>query len=221
MASGKTVLVVCDNRRRLARAFMRMQEHYDSPEFRGRIFTKREFREWQKKTSGRFTYYDDWAGFNLPSDTLAPFYDGQFLHLTSGEKYLLRLLKRAGEHEYVIAAVKNEDFDSIVRHEFAHMAFFFSPDYRAEAVGALVRYKGYWALRNMVIDLHLHHPDVISDEIIAYAISGTACWLPPEIENAIWAESGRLDAIFRKHFGFALNGKAVSDLMKYMKVVEF
>lgn len=49
----------------LASTFLRFQEHYESPEFRGKIFTLDEYKEWYMTNSpnsikkGIFTYYED------------------------------------------------------------------------------------------------------------------------------------------------------------------
>jgi len=55
---------------------LRFEEYYESPRFKGRIFTFDEYRKWYVKNSpkgkktGRFTYYSDWSGFNIPSYAL-------------------------------------------------------------------------------------------------------------------------------------------------------
>lgn len=63
-----------------AATFLRFQEHYESPEFRGKIFTLEEYQRWyiahspRGQTTGAFTYEEDWTGFNIPSEILDPFY---------------------------------------------------------------------------------------------------------------------------------------------------
>ena len=78
-------------RKEAASTFLRFQEHYESPQFRGKIFSLDEFKEWytanseKGKAKGKFTYYDDWGGFNIPSYILEPFYKGLFNPLSEKE----------------------------------------------------------------------------------------------------------------------------------------
>lgn len=73
----------------LAATFLRVQEHYESPRFHGRIFSLEQFMDWYAKRYGNFTYYEDWAGFNVPSTALQPFYEGKFDPLSEKEKEFL------------------------------------------------------------------------------------------------------------------------------------
>jgi hypothetical protein len=85
-------LLTFDNQIDLTSTFLRFQEHYESPFFKGKYFTLDEFKEWYIKTSpngkksGKFTYYTDWGGFNIPSYILKPFYNGAFNPLSENEK---------------------------------------------------------------------------------------------------------------------------------------
>lgn len=57
----------------LASTFLRFQEHFESPSFKGKIFSLDDYKRWYIKHSpngqktGEFTYYSDWSGFNIPS----------------------------------------------------------------------------------------------------------------------------------------------------------
>ena len=73
----------------LASTFLRFQEHYGSPRFRGRRFTLEEYMDWYAAEYGGFTYFDDWEGFNIPSWVLSPFRNGEFDPLLRKEKKLL------------------------------------------------------------------------------------------------------------------------------------
>ena len=44
--------------------FLRVQEHYESPQFHGRIFTLEQYMDWYVAENGAFTYFQDWSGFN-------------------------------------------------------------------------------------------------------------------------------------------------------------
>ena len=70
----------------LTSTFLRVQEHYESPQFHGRIFTLEQYMDWYVARYGSFSYYQDWSGFNVPSTAFQPFYDGKFDPLTEKEK---------------------------------------------------------------------------------------------------------------------------------------
>ena len=84
----------------LASTFLRFQEYYESPKFRGKIFSFYEYKKWytanspKGKKTGKFTYYKDWGGFNIPSYVLKPFYQGKFNPLSNKEKKFLRAFKK-------------------------------------------------------------------------------------------------------------------------------
>lgn len=220
MSHGRAVLIVSPNKWRLARGFARMQEHYDSPEFRGQIFTVSQLRKWNEKIFGSFTYYDDWTGFNFPSSNLIPFYAGFFPRLSLEERALLRLLERAGGHEYVAGAVQNDNFPHIVRHEYGHIELYFSFAYREEITEVLRKQRAYPELRKIMLGLQVYHSDVIDDEIVVYSVSGTYEWLGPDMERCFQEIKNDLGVIHKKYFDVLLADRAVSDLLKYMKVVE-
>src|ERR1700730_3525707 len=77
----------------LTATFLRVQEHYESPRFHGRIFSLEQYMDWYASRYGNFTYYQDWAGFNVPSTALQPFYEGKFDPLSEKEMQLLGVFK--------------------------------------------------------------------------------------------------------------------------------
>ena len=105
----------------LALSFLRFQEYYESPRFRGKFFSIKEFKDWYRKKYGRFSYASDWAGFNVPSYVFDPFLRGQFGRLSRLEKRLLKLIGNQTKPFYVIGTYKNSDgcFD----HEFSHALY--------------------------------------------------------------------------------------------------
>ncbi len=59
--------------------------------------------DWYAKRYGNFTYYEDWAGFNVPSTAMQPFYEGKFDPLSEKERQLLQLFEGTlSERFYVI-----------------------------------------------------------------------------------------------------------------------
>lgn len=83
-----------DKQSQLASTFLRFQEFYESPKFRGRTFTRAEFEEYYTQEHGSFSYLEDWAGFNLPSDVLHPFLNGDFDPLSDEEVSLLQYFRQ-------------------------------------------------------------------------------------------------------------------------------
>ena len=89
----KIFLLEFENQKDITSSLLRFQEHYESPEFKDKIFTLEEFKKWYSSIKGGFTYYTDWNGFNIPSHILTPFYEGKFNPLTKEEQMILNLFK--------------------------------------------------------------------------------------------------------------------------------
>ncbi|MDP3881977.1 MAG: hypothetical protein Q8Q31_03835 [Nanoarchaeota archaeon] len=135
--------VIYPDDRKLGLAMIRFAEFYESPHFQGRNFTFQDYARWylansqggQKK--GKFTYYDDWPGFNLPSRTLEPFYNGEFDPLRRGELELLDSFRhKRGEKFYIIAS-SQEATPDLIRHEIAHGLFDMREGYQREVLRVL------------------------------------------------------------------------------------
>src|SRR5262245_26903475 len=83
-------LLVFETQYELASTFLRFQEHYESPKFRKKIFSLEEFMDWYgQENKGKFSYFKDWAGFNIPSTEFEPFLEGKFDPLLEKEKRLM------------------------------------------------------------------------------------------------------------------------------------
>lgn len=130
------IQVEMDSQLELASTFIRIQEHYESPEFRNKIFTLGQFREWYAKKYGSFTYYDDWNGFNIPSSAIRPFRTGMFDPLTEQEIKLLSLIPDRLEPYYVIGFHSGE---SALEHEICHGLYFIDEQYRNEVNKVIIR----------------------------------------------------------------------------------
>lgn len=117
-------------------ALVRFQEYYESPKFRGKVFTKREVDQFFKANG--LNYYSDVSGCNFPSFVLEPFLDGKFKRLSRKEKDFLAALsakKPLRSRFYVIATAKNSDALTY-KHETMHALYWASFRYRL----------GVWAL---------------------------------------------------------------------------
>lgn len=149
----------------LASTFLRIQEHYESARFKGRVFTLEEFMDWYAEQFGAFTYFEDWSAFNVPSTALRPFYDGQFEPLLVKERRLLALFRTVREPFYVIGISDEQD----LHHELAHALYYMRPDYR-RAVKAAMRKYTTTALAKRLSAMG-YHRSVLADEVHAYLVS--------------------------------------------------
>lgn len=151
----------------LCSTFLRFQEHYESPKFKGKIFTLDEFKEWYTIEKGSFSYYTDWSGFNIPSYVLNPFYEGKFNPLEEKEKAFLEYFKEKQGKFYIIGTYGDEQ--SLLEHEIAHGLFYINDDYREEALKILSKvelFEVYAYLQKLG-----YHQSVWEDEAHAYLLS--------------------------------------------------
>ncbi|MDO8803127.1 MAG: ABC transporter ATP-binding protein [Elusimicrobiota bacterium] len=149
--------------RQLAGTFMRVQEHYESAEFHGKVFTKAEFlAAYAKVPHGSYSNYYDWDGFNVPASAFSRFYAGEFEPLDAAEKALLELVSKL-RAEYVIGTVKG---GGALRHERAHALYAMNPRYRAEA-RALLKTADLEGINAMLKRL-AYHSSVWEDEAHAW-----------------------------------------------------
>ena len=158
----------------LAKTFLRFQEHFESPKFRGKIFSLDEYKKWYilnspiGKKTGKFTYYRDWGGFNIPSKVLIPFYKGKFNPLSKEEKVILKLFKNKRKKKfYIIATFKNSG-RYLLKHEIAHGLFYTNLKYKREVIKILKRIdqKVKRQITNYLAKYGGgYHPSVWTDEI--------------------------------------------------------
>lgn len=177
----------------LASTFLRFQEHYESRQFRHRVFSLERFMDWYAERHGAFTYYEDWAGFNLPSTAFDAFRTGRFDPLLQKERRLLRMFEREPRPFYVIGTAS----DAELKHELAHALYFTRPDYRRE-VRAAVRGQDTSTLEQRLGEMG-YHSSVIADEVQAYLVSG-ARGVPTRDLAPL---RRRVQAIYRRHAALA------------------
>jgi len=185
----------------LAATFLRFQEHYESPKFRGLIFGWEEFMDWYAEEKGSFSYFEDWSGFNLPSTVFEPFLAGSFDPLTRKEAALLEAVRGLPEPFYVIATVSG--CSEALVHEIVHGLYFVRPDYR-RAVSECLAAVDTRRLHRVLAKIG-YHQDVFDDEINAYLLTGRASQMN-------WFDARRLQKalrrVFIEHFGFDVCAKA-------------
>lgn len=161
---------------------LRPQEYFESPEFKGRIFTLEEFKIWYTANSpngqktGEFTYYTDWNGFNFPSHVLDPFYDGAFNPLSDKERQFLNLFEERKNKPFYFIGTHREkplDLKGDLKHELGHALFYASPAYRLEVLGVLegMNKDHRREVVNYLASTGGYHPDVFVDETHAHLLA--------------------------------------------------
>ncbi len=152
----------------LASTFLRFEEFYESPEFRGKIFTLKEFKEWYTKEKGAFTYYEDWPAFNIPSSVLKPFIEGEFDPLSNAEKQLISLFKNESGIFYIIGVVAGAE--SLCDHELAHALFFTQSEYSKQVLSILKRYN-ISEIKQELRGMSGYCEEVLDDEVNAWILT--------------------------------------------------
>lgn len=172
--TGDLVHVTYPSQESLAKAFCRMQEHYESPKFRGEIFTLGQLRSWYSQNHGAWTYYQDWNGFNFPSSVLDLFKQGMFDPLSLEEAELFEALRYIPGKFYIIGTHPGSDSD-VVPHEELHALYYANEPYRREIEAVLdcVFPANLSRLKNHLRELG-YHEAVIQDEVHAYLGASTA-----------------------------------------------
>ncbi len=163
-------LLEFNDRKDLAYTFLRFQEYYENPHFSGKIFSWPQFRSWYKKYTKRktFTYHLDWAGFNVPSYVLDPFYQGQFKNITKKEQTFLDLFSKRKEKFYVIGYTKGRD--NVLQHETTHARFYINEKYRNAVLKIIKKYNVQEIYQ--LLSAQMYNYKVWDDELNAYAVNG-------------------------------------------------
>ena len=211
----KIYLVLCKKQYKLAATFMRFQEYYESPRFKGQIFSIEEYMDWYAEERGNFTYFQDWGGFNIPSWVLQPFYKGKFDPLTE-KKAFLELFRGLIGDFYIIGATwdtKKREFENTVKHEFVHGLFFTEAEYRQKVVEELKKHNTS-RIEHSLSKIG-YAPSVYYDEMNAYLLTGAKSL---EREGAPRSKITKLTAVvkrvFEEHFGYVVSYAKIEDILK-------
>ena len=137
------------NQYELASTFIRLQEFYESPykEIKGKYFELDQYMDLYVKDQkdNKFTYFEDWNGFNVPGNIIQEFKDKFEEHFTNKEYDLFQSLRKSGKtydkswkgckkihkEKYYIIAVVDKGKDTI-QHEIAHGLYYLNKDYKRE-----------------------------------------------------------------------------------------
>jgi len=183
--TGKVYLFLFDDMFDLCMHFLRYQEHYESPEFHDKQFSLVEFMEWYAKRFGEgvFTYTKDWAGFNIPSNTIwkvhahgiADYnkYDAAMLAAYNKISSNTQLVDGCTKFDnfYILGACRSDL--AVLGHELAHGLYATDAEYRKEIT------KCSRALPKPIVKRMFTHllrigytQHVLEDELQAYMSTG-------------------------------------------------
>jgi hypothetical protein len=164
----------------LCMQFLRYQEFYESPnaKFRGHSFDLLSFMEWYSfsRKQGYFSYPIDWAGFNIPGETIKKVWDAgipdksiyDFEMLLLYQKFLAQY---PDNKFYIIGACKGAT--KTMKHELAHGLFYTQPEYKTE-MSKLVKNltKPFYTKMCKSLKKIGYTPKVYVDECQAYLSTG-------------------------------------------------
>jgi len=134
----KVILVEADSQYALCSMFLRPQEFYESPyaNIRGRYFTLEEYMDTCVRTTGAFTYYSDWCGFNIPSKSFVAFVNLFQYSLSAKENLLVNsirnLIPNLEDDFYIIGVCKGKWNKEALNHELAHAFWYLDANYQSE-----------------------------------------------------------------------------------------
>lgn len=221
-------LVTSKSQHRLAMTFVRFQEHFESPEFAGKVFTLEEFADWYaSQHDDFFSYSDDWSGFNIPSWVLEKFRVGMFDPLSLKEKRFLQRTNFIGDPAYFIGMNVAKGIKiGTLRHEMVHALEYVRPDFGedmrnnlcvsrdigpfAQVLGRLLR-----KLREMG-----YGESVLESEAVAYLITGLAPELSGLDPDFVKSMCNVLRARFKKHFGFSIHRADAVSILDRIHVID-
>jgi hypothetical protein len=167
---------------RMSLSFMRFQENYESPKFRGKYFDSLEYIEWYCKSRDQkyFSYMEDWGGFNIPNtvvermmENLDDFSRFEKNIIDSNNKIRFDLESRSKKVKkyYLIGALSGDE--STIDHELSHGLWHTNIKYKRNAK-KLVSEIGTKNLSHLYFWLKEvgYHKSVFDDEITAYLSTG-------------------------------------------------
>ena len=127
-------LYIFPNQYELASTFIRLQEFYESPykQIRGKYFTLEKFMDLYAKDQkkNKFTYFEDWNGFNVPGNIVMHFQYMFLNNITEKEEKLFSKITYLNGEFYIIG-VDNKGKNTI-EHEVAHGLYYLNKDYNKQ-----------------------------------------------------------------------------------------
>lgn len=150
--------------------------------------------DWYADRYGAFTYYEDWSGFNVPSNMLEPFYAGKFDPLSKKEERFLGMFRSERKPFYVIG-VANDGSHTDILHELAHALYFTNTEYR-NAVEKEMRAYDTSKMKRKLAKMG-YAQNVLHDEVHAYLATPGGKLEPSE--RPLAGLRTKLRAIFKRY----------------------
>lgn len=189
---------------------LRFVEYYESPEFKGKIFTLGDYLYWYAKTYDDIDYFEYFVAFNFPAAILTPFRNGLFNPLSKNEAWLVECLSKISDLDYVIASSENSNR---VEHELLHALVYLFPDYEKMVLGIVKKFKPIEILQEL---RYLGYSRfVMADEVNSYIAEPGRCILGKPKSDLRKA----LREAFKRHFGFPIRrGMILNEFFKDLVV---
>lgn len=164
-------LLLGDSLADLGRAFVRVQEFYESPSklFRGKFFPLAKFKAWYCRTqseTGKFSYYRDFGGYNVPGDVFLDWATTYAGNENEDEQGLLGLIGALPKDFYVIGAPA--DSATTIDHELSHAFFHLFPEYRKLMVSMFDDFDLRGVRR--YLNGNMYAEPQFADEIVSYVM---------------------------------------------------
>ena len=179
-----------------AMLFARYQEFYESPVkgIRNKFFTleglMKRYRDHYKKET--FTYPEDWAGYNIPSNVLWKAYDTFYKDRNEYDKIMSDIIYFCENYPlqfdkprtkwYLIGT---DNFKSTtMNHEMAHALYYTNPEYKknCDELISKIKKSHYNKLKKILVSIgYLDNKKIIDDEIQAFMSTGLYDKLDDEV----------------------------------------
>jgi len=156
--------------------FLRYQEYYESPRYYNVPFQLIDFLKWYaSENDGNFTYFSDWAGFNLPAQVILDLYP-QLTDANDHDSFMLLIAKmvlKENDKAYIIGT--SHESKSALDHEIAHGLFYTNTKYQAEMKRTVKKLpaKIRKGIESVLLEMG-YHERVLVDEIQAYMATGVS-----------------------------------------------
>lgn len=136
--NSQILIATSNSKHELGMTFLRFQEYYEGPKYKGQIFTIKEYKEWYKKTyqKNEFTYCSDWSGYNIP-DYVIKDVKNNFKRLSKYEREFISECQKMTEPYYVIGSRKSDM--RTMRHEISHAFWHIYPSYKREISNCILK----------------------------------------------------------------------------------
>lgn len=155
--------------------FIRMQEFYESPnpDFRGQYFTLDQYMDWyvEQHPQKQFSYFEDWAGYNIPGKAIINFYDTFYHDMRSRESAVIAHLRDYIFNEdpnFYVIGIREGD-DNVYVHELRHALYSLSPEFKTacDEIYSRVPYELKDIVSKQLVDMG-YSESVVPDEFQAY-----------------------------------------------------